>query len=335
MRGKNGLSLQKVNRYYVLKGDIMTEPVLTKEAQEVLDSAVNRPYGGLAFRREATKGKYLHVISLVMNAQGVKEAGKELVIEAIRILEGNRCDLTFRRLEDPAMIKRLFVDPNINIEAYYALPRQVKRWVLPKSKPAKPPQEMKVLAFNASPRVGGNTDILIDEALRGAKDAGAASIEKIILQKTKLGFCIGCEKCQEPDWEGFCSQKDDVNDMFQKIVDSDAIIIGFPIYIGRASGQLCTFFDRWYALSKKKVGAGKRGMVIGTWGAAAVDIFDFAVESALTMLDGRGIEPVEALSACGFEGLLHGWDDKGKAMILRFPTELEKAYQTGKSLVTG
>jgi len=233
------------------------------------------------------------------------------------------------------MIKRLFVDPNFNMEAYYALPRQVKRWVLPPSKPVKPPQEMKVLAFNASPRAGGNTDVLIDEALRGAKDAGAASIEKLMLQKIKLGFCIGCEKCQDPGWEGFCSQKDDVNDVFQKIVDSDAIIIGFPIYIGRASGQLCTFFDRWYSLSKKKVGAGKRGMVIGTWGAAGVDIFDFAIESALTMLHGRGIEPVEALSACGFEGLLHGWDDKGKAIILRFPKELEKAYQTGKSLVTG
>jgi len=313
----------------------MIEPVLTKEGQEILDNVLNRPYGILPFRREAAKEKYLRIISLVMNEQGVKQAGKELVIEAIRMLEGDRCDLVFRRLKDPAMIKKLFVDPNFNIEAYYALPRQVKRWVLPQSKPAKRPQEMKVLAFNASPRVGGNTDILIDEALRGAKDAGAASIERIMLQKIKLGFCIGCEKCQEPGWEGFCSQKDDVNGVFQKIVDSDAIIIGFPIYIGRASGQLCTFFDRWYSLSRKKVGAGKRGMVIGTWGAAGVDIFDFAIESALSILHGRGIEPVEALSACGFEGMLHGWDDKGKAMVLRFPEELEKAYQAGKSLVTG
>jgi len=336
MRGKNGLSQQKVNKYYLLKGAIMTEPVLTKEAQEILDAAINRPYGGLPFRRPATREKYLHIISLVMNEKGVKEAGKELVIEAIRILEGNKCDLTFQRLEDPAMIKRLFIDPSVDKEAYYALPRQVKRWVLPPSKPTKPPQEMKVLAFNASPRVGGNTDVLIDEALRGAKDAGAASIEKIMLQKIKLGFCIGCEKCQDSGWEGFCSQKgDDVNDMFQKIVDSDAIIIGFPIYMGRQSAQLCTFIDRWYSLRPKHLGTGKRGMVIGTWGVVNVDLFDYMIDSAMSIMYGRGIEPAEALSACGFEGKLHGRDDKGKAIILRFPEELEKAYQAGKSLVTG
>lgn len=312
----------------------MAEPVLTEEGQEILDSVVNMPYMSLPFMRERLREKYLRIISLVMSEQGVKEAGKELVVEAIRMVEGNRFDYLFRMKEDPTMYKRLFVDPNVDMEAYYALPRQVKRWVLPQSKPAKQPDEMKVLAFCASPRAGGNTDVLIDEALRGARDAGA-SVEKIMLQKIKLNFCIGCEKCKGPNWKGFCSQKDDVNDVFQKMADSDAIIIGFPIYIGRECGQLCTFFDRWYCLSKEKLGAGKRGLVIGTWGAAILDAFDSVVERVMNMLNNRGIEPVEALSACGFEGVLHGLDDKRKAMILRFPKELEKAYQAGKALVTG
>jgi len=177
---------------------------------------------------------------------------------------------------------------------------------------------------------------LIDEALRGAKDAGAASIEKIILQKIKLNFCIGCCKCQEPGWAGFCSQKDDVNGVFQKMADSDAIIIGFPVYIGRESSQLCTFFDRCYCLSGGKLGAGKRGMIIGTYGSPFVDSFyDSVIEKVMYLFVSFGIEPVEALSACGFLGVLGGLDDKGKAMILRFPKELEKAYQAGKSLVTG
>ena len=314
----------------------MTEPILTKEGQEVLDNVLDMPYMGLPFRRESRKEKYFRLISLVMNEQGVKEAGKELVIEAIRMVEGNGCDTVFRRIEDPAKHKSLFVDPHINIDGYYALPRQVKRWVLPQSKPAKPPHEMKVLAFNASPRKGGNTDVLIDEALRGATDAGAASAEKIMLQKIKLRFCLGCEKCKERGWEGFCSQKDDVNGIFQKMADSDAIIVGFPIYIGRACGQLCTFFDRWYCLTREKLGAGKRGMVIGTWGAPDVGVFDLTIERILESFVGTwGIEPVEALSACSFEGVLHGLDDKGKAIILRYPKELEKSYQAGKSLVTG
>jgi len=313
----------------------MTEPVLTREGQEILDSIVNMPYITLPFVRERLRGKYLRIISLVMTEHGVKEAGKELVIEAIRTVEDDRFNYMFRMKEDPSMYKRLLVDPNVDMEAYYALPRQVKRWVLPQSKPAKRPDEMKVLALNASPRVGGNTDVLIDEVLRGAIDAGANSVEKIMLQKIKLNFCIGCEKCRGADWKGFCSQKDDANVVFQKMADSDAIIIGFPIYMGRQCGQLCTFFDRWYCLSKEKLGAGKRGLVIGTWGAAIVDAFDSMVESVMNMLNNRGIEPVEALSASGFEGVLHGFDDKRKAIILRFPDELKKAYQAGKALVTG
>jgi len=159
------------------------ELVLTREGQEILDRVVNMPYITLPFVRERLRRRYLRIISLIMIEQGVKEAGKELVMEAIRIVEGDRFNYMFRMKEDPSMYKRLIVAPNVDMEAYYGLPRQVKRWNLPKSKPTKRPDEMKVLAFNASPRVGGNTDVLIDEALRGAKDTGAAGVEKIMLRE--------------------------------------------------------------------------------------------------------------------------------------------------------
>ncbi|HEY87017.1 MAG TPA: flavodoxin family protein [Dehalococcoidia bacterium] len=311
----------------------MMEPVLTEEAQEIWDTVLSM---SLSFKRETTKGKYIRILSLLMQEQDVKEAGKELVIEAIRMVEGKRFDNhVFRRIEDPATYKRLVIDPKTDLDAYFALPIQVKRWDIPSSKPTKSPKEMKVIAVNGSPRRGGNGDVLIDEALRGAEDAGA-SVEKIMLQKIKLNFCISCYKCEQPGWAGFCSQKDDVNGVFQKMADSDAIIIGFPVYMGRESGQLCIFFDRWYCLSGGKLGAGKRGMVIGTYGSPFVDSFyDSVIEKVMFILTNFGIEPVEVLSACGFIGVLGGLDDKGKAMILRFPKELEKAYQAGKSLVAG
>lgn len=311
----------------------MTEPLLTKEAQEILDNVLIRI---LSFKRETTKEKYLRILSLLMQEQGVKEAGRELVILAIRMVEGKRFDThVFHRLEDPARYKRLVIDPRTDLDAYFARSFLVKRWDIPSSKTTKSPEEMKVIAFNGSPRKGGNADVLIDEALRGAEDAGA-SVEKIMLQKIKLNFCISCFKCYNPGWAGFCSQKDDVNDCFQKIADSDAVIIGFPVYMGRESAQLCTFFDRCFCLSRGKLGVGKRGMVIGTYGSPFVDSFyDSVIENVMYKLVSFGIEPVEALSACGFFGVLGGLDDKGKAMILRFPQELEKAYQAGKSLVTG
>jgi len=154
------------------------------------------------------------------------------------------------------------------------------------------------------------------------------------LQKIKLGFCTHCAKCREPGADTFCVLKDDMSNIYQKIIDSSAIIIGFPIYEGRESAQLSAFIDRWYCLPVAKL-AGKRAMVIGTWGYPSPDIYDFIMENIINLLNARKIVTVEALSACGLSGMLNGLDDKGKAMLLRFPKELKKAYQAGKTLVTG
>jgi len=162
--------------------------------------------------------------------------------------------------------------------------------------------------------------------------------------------CIGCWKCKVPSFNGICSQKDDISDiLFPKIIDADAIIIGYCVFTGRECAQLATFFDRWSAFRRKdkspdqeiaarliEVGQ-KTGMVIGTWAYPdlKVDTYDHVTERILTVMNSHRVEPVEVISACGFGGLLHGFDDNHKAMILRYPEELEKVYQAGKSLVTG
>jgi len=308
----------------------MTEPVLTKEGQEALDNFLNRR---ALITREERKRKIFRMLSLLMKEQDCKEAGRELVIEAMRMVESKGMEPFFHMIEDPAKFKKLSIGPYQDMEAYYAQPIQVKRWERLAIEPTKRPDEMQVLALCASPRKGGNTDVLIDEALRGATDAGA-KVEKITLQKLKLSPCSVCQKCKQPGFEGFCAQKD-VSDIFQKILNSDAIIIGFPIYAGRECAQLATFCDHWYCLEGTQFKLGGRALVIGVWGYAYVDTYDFIMTSIIDMLNSFGIIPVEAISACGFEGMLHGLDNNRKAMILRFPKELEKAYQAGKSLVTG
>jgi hypothetical protein len=135
-----------------------------------------------------------------------------------------------------------------------------------------------------------------------------------------------------------------MREVFPKILDSTAIIVGFPIYLARECGQLATFFDRWYCIDphaeipSKRLGTGKVAMVIGTWGVPFIDVYDHVIEKMTGIMRARGIITVEALSACGFEGLLntlHGLDDEGKGIIRKFPKELEKAYQAGQSLVVG
>ena len=309
----------------------MTEPVLTKEGQEALDKFLNmRPL----ILKEEYKGKIFHKLSLLMKAQGGKEAGSELVFEAMRMVFTKGYDPLFHMIEDTAKFKKMSIDPAGDMDAYYSIPIQVRRWERLAVEPTKRPDETKVLAICASPRKGGNTDVLIDEAVRGATEAGA-KVEKIMLQKLKVNPCLACGRCKQPDFEGFCAQKDDMPGIFQRMVEADAIILGFPIYSGRECAQLAAFFDRWYCLEGRRVELGGRALVIGTWGYPYVDTYDFVMAEIISIFNIFRIVTVEALSACGFWGMLQGLDENRKAMILRFPRELEKSYQAGKSLVTG
>ncbi len=51
-----------------------------------------------------------------------------------------------------------------------------------------------VLILSGSPRKGGNSDLLCDQFLLGAKEAGN-QVEKIFLRDKKIGYCIGCGVC--------------------------------------------------------------------------------------------------------------------------------------------
>jgi len=54
--------------------------------------------------------------------------------------------------------------------------------------------------------VGGNSDLLLDQALAGAQEAGA-EVEKIVLSRKKISGCLDCQKCNE---SGVCVIKDDI-----------------------------------------------------------------------------------------------------------------------------
>ncbi len=98
----------------------------------------------------------------------------------------------------------------------------------------------KVLIISTSLRKTSNSDILADEFIKGAKDAGH-DVEKISLRGKKLGFCIGCLSCQKT---GKCVIKDDMEEINQKIHDCDAVAFATPIYYYEMCGQMKTLLDR-------------------------------------------------------------------------------------------
>jgi multimeric flavodoxin WrbA len=106
---------------------------------------------------------------------------------------------------------------------------------------------MKILGIVGSPRKEGNTDILVNEVLRGARDVGATT-EKIFLNDLDIKPCQSTcsDYCKKT---GDCRIKDDMSQLYKKTFDSDVLVLGTPVYWYGPSAQLKAFIDRWYAFS--------------------------------------------------------------------------------------
>ena len=99
----------------------------------------------------------------------------------------------------------------------------------------------KVLILSSSARKGGNSDLLCDQFLQGAKEA-RHDAEKIFLKQKKIAYCTGCGVCF--NGEKPCSQKDDMREILGKMVEADVIVMATPVYFYTMNGQMKTLIDR-------------------------------------------------------------------------------------------
>lgn len=97
-----------------------------------------------------------------------------------------------------------------------------------------------ILVISASPRKGGNSDVLCDEFIKGAQQAGHKA-EKIFLRKFKVNYCTGCGVCNSTHK---CVQKDDMAEIMDKMVNADVIVFATPVYFYTMDAQLKTLIDR-------------------------------------------------------------------------------------------
>lgn len=102
----------------------------------------------------------------------------------------------------------------------------------------------KVLVLSASPRKGGNSDLLCDRFMLGAKEAGH-QVEKIFIRDKRINYCIACGACQGNG--GNCAQKDDMIQVLDKMIGADVIVMATPVYFYTMNGQMKTLIDRTYA----------------------------------------------------------------------------------------
>lgn len=104
---------------------------------------------------------------------------------------------------------------------------------------------MKVLGISFG-RKNGNTDILVKEALFGAKELGA-EIEFINTNGKLIKPCVGCFACsggREKGGNADCIIKDDLPFIDNAIMEADAVVIGAPVYSVGPTGQLKCMIDR-------------------------------------------------------------------------------------------
>jgi NAD(P)H-dependent FMN reductase len=111
-----------------------------------------------------------------------------------------------------------------------------------------------VLGIVGSPRRGGNTEVLVDRVLLGAKEAGAQT-EKVILSELEIAPCQGCnmhEKLRQ------CVQQDDMQVLLEHMKRSQVWVLGTPLYWWGPSAQFKTFLDRWRGLQQNVTFKGRR-----------------------------------------------------------------------------
>ncbi len=101
----------------------------------------------------------------------------------------------------------------------------------------------KILILSGSPRKNGNSDILCDEFMRGALEAGN-EVEKIRVAEKNIGYCRACYACREA---GMCAIKDDMAEVLQKMIDADVIVLASPVYFYSIDAQLKAVIDRTVA----------------------------------------------------------------------------------------
>ena len=176
----------------------------------------------------------------------------------------------------------------------------------------------KVLVLSGSPRKGGNSELLCDQFLRGAIEAGNQA-EKIYVCDKKIGYCTACNACQGNG--GKCVQKDDMAEILDKMINADALVMATPVYFYTMNAQMKTLIDRTYA--RYTAVSNKQMYFIMTAAVGNKELLERTLESF------RGF--TACLSGAKEMGVIYGAGVWNKGDIKKSPA-MDQAYEMGKNV---
>lgn len=121
---------------------------------------------------------------------------------------------------------------------------------------------MKIVMLLGSPHKNGSSNMLANEFVKGAKEAGH-NVEIIDAAHMDMHPCIGCEKC---GMNGECSWKDDNVKIRDALLSADMAVFVTPIYYFGMSAQLKTVIDRFYSYTTRLSGKYlKTALITAAW----------------------------------------------------------------------
>jgi len=178
-----------------------------------------------------------------------------------------------------------------------------------------------------SPRLKGNSDLLLDEALKGAQSQGI-EVEKIIADKLNIAPCKEYYACLK---DGNCIIRDDMDDLYTKILAADVVIVASPIFFYTISAQLMLLISRCQALWARRYILKnldipiKKGVFIAVGATRGTKLFDGPKLTMKYFFQAINAEYTDEL-------LIRGVDKRGE--IKDHPTALTDAFELGKRLVS-
>lgn len=146
---------------------------------------------------------------------------------------------------------------------------------------------MRILGIVGSPRKNGNTEIMMNEALRVAREAGCET-EMFLSSEKTVAPCDACGICFEA---GACAVKDDMQELYAMLERADGIIIGSPVYFGSVSAQTKAIMDRMFALLPRRALKDKiAGALVVTRRVGAIQarslIYSFCIAQGMIVAGG-------------------------------------------------
>ena len=203
-----------------------------------------------------------------------------------------------------------------------------------------------VIAFQGSPRTRGNTATLLNEALNGARSRGAET-EMIHIRKLRMTGCRGCYSCKKRgDGYGKCILKDDMTEIYSKIDQADAVLMGSPVYMCAMTPELKMVLDRMFPYINMSLESslkkGKKCGLIFTQNMPDPKLFEWHFNMTAFMLNTIGLEQPELLVSVNTIGykdkdlpdlmgndLLQVHDNKLKHKETVMREDMRRAYELG------